>query len=126
MRVLRGEEEPRTMLEEPPEQENTAAESEGRIKVGIAMLDDILNGGIPEGYSVVLTSLSCDEKDVLLQQFLGKAVDDGKIAIYICVDPLKVQLTSEYEPKNLYILACSSRAEVLPQGQTNMRSIKGL
>jgi len=129
MRVLsrEEEEEPLAASEEGPKEESVAVETvEGRVKIGVAMLDELLNGGIPEGYSVVLASPSCDEKDDLLQQFLGKAVDDGKIAIYVCVDPLKVQPTSEAHPKNLHVLACSSRTEVLPQGALNVRSIKGL
>ncbi len=128
MRILRrGEEEPTAATEKAVKEEIVAVEVAGRIKTGVALIDELLNGGIPEGYSVALTSPSCDEKDVLLQQLLGKAVDDGKVAIYVCVDPLKVQsTTSAAQLKNLYVLVCSSRSEVLPQGASNVRSIKGL
>ncbi|MCL4435622.1 MAG: hypothetical protein M1387_02785 [Thaumarchaeota archaeon] len=127
MRVLKREEKRLAAHEEVPKDERVTVETtENRVRIGVARLDELLNGGIPEGYSVLLTSPSCDEKDDLLQQFLGKAIDDGKTAIYVCADSLKVQSTSGTQPKNLYVLACSSRAEVPPQGALNVRSIKGL
>jgi len=41
-----------------------------RITTGYEGLDNLLFGGIPENYSVILTSPSSDERDLLLRGFL--------------------------------------------------------
>ncbi|MFB0502932.1 MAG: FIST N-terminal domain-containing protein, partial [Candidatus Bathyarchaeia archaeon] len=43
---------------------------EGRISTGYEDLDSLLFGGIPENYAVVLTSHSCDERNLLIERFL--------------------------------------------------------
>lgn len=49
----------------------------GRIATGHEGLDDLLFGGIPENCQVILTSPSCDEKDLLIRSFLESGMRDG-------------------------------------------------
>lgn len=42
----------------------------GRVSTGYKDLDSLLLGGIPENYAIILTSPSCDEKDLLIKRFL--------------------------------------------------------
>ncbi len=42
----------------------------GRISTGYGELDNLLLGGIPENYAVILSSPSSDERDLLIKRFL--------------------------------------------------------
>ncbi|NIV44879.1 hypothetical protein GWN49_08420, partial [Candidatus Bathyarchaeota archaeon] len=51
----------------------------GRITTGYKDLDNLLFGGIPENYAVILTSPSCDERDLLIKSFLEAGAKEGQI-----------------------------------------------
>jgi circadian clock protein KaiC len=56
-----------------------------RLSVGIPRLDEMLGGGIPSGYSVLVTGPSGSGKTVLATQFLNEGVrlgEPGVIAIF--------------------------------------------
>lgn len=103
----------------------TAYDAE-RIGTGVKVLDGLLNGGIPSGYGVLLTSPSCDERDILIQRFLKRVAEDGGVAIYACVDPAKTLSLAKMYPSNIHVLACNPRTEVLPKDMPNLHSISGL
>ena len=50
-----------------------------RVPTGYRELDRLLIGGIPENYPVILTSPFCDERDLLIKQFLEKGVEKDEI-----------------------------------------------
>ena len=43
------------------------------ITTGYEELNDLLYGGIPRDYAVLLTSPSCDERDLLIKSFLASS-----------------------------------------------------
>jgi len=49
-----------------------------RIATGYEDLDNLLFGGIPDRYAVILTSSSCDERDLLIKRFLESGAKDVK------------------------------------------------
>ena len=68
-----------------PEEGNELLHSTGRICTGVAGLDQMLNGGIPQGYSVLLAGPSGSGKTVLSNQFIIEGVRNGEpgvIAIF--------------------------------------------
>jgi circadian clock protein KaiC len=71
----------------PSEKERPAAASnvKPRLSVGIAGLDEMLGGGIPAGYSVLVAGPSGSGKTVLATQFISEGArhgDPGVIAIF--------------------------------------------
>ena len=84
-----------------------------RLSTGIDELDDILYGGIPKEYSVLLSSPPWDEKDLLIERFVNTSIDRDETLLYISTKPRMniLQLTVKH-PENLYLLSCGS--DILP------------
>jgi hypothetical protein len=55
----------------------------GRIPIGLENVDELLLGGIPENYSVILTSSSCDEKDSLIKSFLRSGITKEQVTFLV-------------------------------------------
>jgi circadian clock protein KaiC len=63
----------------------TKSQPRDRLSVGIKKLDDMLGGGIPAGYSVLLAGPSGSGKSVLASQFIGEGArhdEPGIIAVF--------------------------------------------
>lgn len=67
------------------------------VATGYADLDWALEGGIPEGFSVVIVSPSYDERDLLLRRIVEFALTSGRPAFLVSNDMNRVQdLTARY------------------------------
>jgi hypothetical protein len=87
-----------------------------RVSTGHGYLDKVLFGGIPENYAIILTSPSCDEKELLVKRFLELGAKKGEITL--CVSPLgDIRSHAEEFPPNFFLFICNPRAgptETLP------------
>jgi circadian clock protein KaiC len=52
-----------------------------RVKTGVAGLDKLMNGGIPQGYSVLVAGPSGSGKTVLSNQFIVEGIESGENGI---------------------------------------------
>jgi circadian clock protein KaiC len=64
-----------------PEESATERSLERRLKTGVPGLDELMDGGIPQGYSVLVAGPSGSGKTVLSNQFLIEGVRDGESGI---------------------------------------------
>ena len=78
-----------------------------RIKTGFQDLDSLLFGGIPKGFAVILTSISCDERDLLVKRFLEAGAKEGNTTILAVVDPEGARTLAEEFKDNFHVLVCS-------------------
>jgi KaiC/GvpD/RAD55 family RecA-like ATPase len=78
-----------------------------RIKTGFQDLDSLLFGGIPKGFAVILTSVSCDERDLLVKRFLEAGAEEENTTILAIVDPEGARTLAEEFKDNFHILVCS-------------------
>jgi hypothetical protein len=60
-----------------------------RVSTEYADLDKLSYGGTPSNYPVVLSSPSCDERDLLIKSFLETPAKRGKVTFYITIDPAR-------------------------------------
>lgn len=98
----------------------------GRISSGYEDLDALLLGGIPEKYAVVLTSPSCDEKDLLIKRFLEAGTKFDQTTFYITVDPGELlNLSTEFQ-SNFFLFICNPRSETIAPNQPNVFKLKGV
>lgn len=58
----------------------------GREETGIAKLDEILGGGIPEGGTVLVTGEPGTAKTTFCNQFMNTGLEQGEGGIYITLD----------------------------------------
>jgi hypothetical protein len=80
-----------------------------RIATGYNALDDLLMGGIPRNYAVVLVSPPCSEKDILINSFLESGVRFQEPTFCITTDIENAgSLIKEKNPNNAVFL-CTQR-----------------
>jgi len=58
----------------------------GRITTGYSGLDDLLLGGIPENFAVVLMSPSSNERELLINKFLDAGAENHETTFYLTND----------------------------------------
>jgi KaiC/GvpD/RAD55 family RecA-like ATPase len=98
----------------------------GRITTGYEDLDNLLLGGIPENYAVVLTSPSSDERELLIKRFLEAGTRKGEITFYITVEPGIGRALAEEFPSTFYLFVCNPRADVMIKSLPNVFKLKGV
>jgi len=98
----------------------------GRIATGCKDLDNLLYSGIPENYAVVLTSPSCDERDLLIKKFLETGVKDGQTTFYVTIEASGVKTLVEEFQSDFYLFICNPRADTMIKSLPNVFKLKGV
>jgi KaiC/GvpD/RAD55 family RecA-like ATPase len=98
----------------------------GRISTGYEDLDNLLLGGIPENYTVILASPSCDERDMLVKRFLEAGVRKGQPTFYITIEATGVRTLAEEHQSNFYVFVCNPRADLMTKSLPNIFKLKGV
>lgn len=89
-----------------------------RVSTGILGLDPLIEGGLPEGKSYLITGDSGTGKSIFCMQFILKGLIEGEKAVYVAVDERPADILEEaaslgwdllkyIEQKNLLILDAS-------------------
>jgi KaiC/GvpD/RAD55 family RecA-like ATPase len=97
----------------------------GRIPTGSEDLDNLLHGGIPQGYSVALTSPSCDERGSLIKRFLEAGAKKGDVTFLVTIDPGELTSLAEEQP-NFYLFVCNPQADAIIKSASNVFKLKGV
>jgi len=97
----------------------------GRVSVGFKDLDNLLFGGIPEKYAVVLTSVSCDETMLIINRFLEKGAKESGITLLVTVDASRWERFAEEFP-NFHLLVCNPQAETAIKSLPNILKLRGV
>lgn len=111
---------------EPVEIEVSEVVLPHRIATGYEDLDSLLFGGIPERYAIILTSPSCDEKDLLIRRFLEAGVGEGQTTFYITTRVGEVRALVDEFPSNFYVLICNPQADSMIKNLPNVFKLKGV
>jgi len=98
----------------------------GRVSTGYHDLDSSLLGGIPENYTVILTSPSCDERDLLIKRFLEAGAKKGQITFLVTIEARGVDTLIKDFPTNFYLLLCNPQANKIVKTSPNIFKLKGV
>ncbi|HVP26900.1 MAG TPA: tetratricopeptide repeat protein [Candidatus Bathyarchaeia archaeon] len=96
------------------------------VSMGYADLDKLLCGGIPSNYAVVLNSLSCDERDMLIKSFLEIGAKKGEVTFHVTIDPSAVKHLAEEFPSNFYLFVCNPQANAIVGNLPNVSKLRGV
>jgi KaiC/GvpD/RAD55 family RecA-like ATPase len=96
------------------------------VATGHVDLDKLLYGGIPLDYAVVLTSPSCDERDLLIKSFLRTGVKNREVTFYVTINASLARALSEKSMSNLQIFVCNPEAEAIIKSSSSVHSLKGV
>jgi tetratricopeptide (TPR) repeat protein/KaiC/GvpD/RAD55 family RecA-like ATPase len=98
----------------------------GRISSGFLDLDRLLQGGIQEKYSIILSSPSSDETDLLIRRFLEFGSTEGETTFHITSEISYAAELAKTFPSNFYLLVCSPQADLMVQSAPNVFKLKGI
>ncbi len=98
----------------------------GLVNSGFEDLDSLLLGGIRESYAVILTSPSCDEKDLLIERFLKKGIEENQVTLYVTIDAKAAVDLAEKFPLNFYLFICNPEADAIVKNLPNVFKLKGV
>lgn len=96
-----------------------------RISTGVAELDGMLFGGIPQRSAVALASPSTDEKELLVKEFLDAGATAGEITFHITAEAANTSELAERYPSNFYLFLCNPQADTMIQSEANVFKLKG-
>ncbi len=98
-----------------------------RVATGYNNLDEMLCGGLPPNFAVVLTSPSCDERDLLIKNFLETGEKNGEITFYMTIDPRLVKDLIGKAPSIFYLFVCNSQADaIVKTSSPNIFKVNGV
>lgn len=98
----------------------------GRISTGHPDLDNLLLGGIPNNYTVILASPSNDTLRQLIKKFLEVGAKKGDTTFYITNEPGNgTAMAEEFQP-NFHLFVCNPRADTRVQNAPNIVKLKGV
>ena len=116
------------LVSEPKPTVNEVSEAvlPNRIPTGYGNLDNSLFGGIPKNYAVLLTSPSCDERDLLIKKFLETGAKKGEATFYVTIDPSEAKTLAEELQSNFYLFICNPQADTIIKSLPNVFKLKGV
>jgi len=97
-----------------------------RIATGYEDLDTMLFGGIPQGYAVILTSPSFDERDLLVRRFLETGARKGEITFYVTIDAGGIKALVEECQPNFYLFLCNPKADEIVKSLPTVFKLRGI
>jgi KaiC/GvpD/RAD55 family RecA-like ATPase len=98
----------------------------GRIASGYTNLDRLLCGGIPEKYAIALMAPPCDERELLIKNFLETGARQGEVIFYVTIDPGVMKPLAEEFPSNFYLFVCNPQADAIVKSAPNVFKLKGV
>jgi len=99
---------------------------QGRISIGYEKLDNLLLGGIPENFAVILSSPSCEERDNVIQKFLEAGSKEGEVAFYITAGASGLRNLVEEFPSSFFLFVCNPQADKIIEDAPNVFKLKGV
>jgi tetratricopeptide (TPR) repeat protein/KaiC/GvpD/RAD55 family RecA-like ATPase len=96
------------------------------VSTGYTELDKLLYGGVPPNCAVVLTSRSCNERDLLVKSFIETGVNKGEVTFYITIDASAAKVLSEKSVSNLQLFVCNPETEAIIKSSPNVHTLKGV
>jgi len=97
-----------------------------RISTGYRNLDNLLLGGIPENNAVILTSPSCDGRDLLIEKFLETGAKSGEVTFYVTTNPGEVKTLTEEFQSHFYLFICNPQADSITKSFLNVFKLRGV
>ena len=97
-----------------------------RVSTGFHDLDSLLFGGIPQNYTVVLTSASCDERDLLIRRYLETGLKQNDVTFYVTIDATGVRNLAEEHQSNFYVFLCNPKLDKAFENLPNISKLGGV
>jgi KaiC/GvpD/RAD55 family RecA-like ATPase len=97
-----------------------------RVATGFEDLDELLLGGIPKNYAVILTSPSIDERDMLVHRYLETGARKDEIIFHVTIDTSYVRTIARELQPNFYLFLCNPQVDETLKNLPNLIRLKGV
>jgi KaiC/GvpD/RAD55 family RecA-like ATPase len=97
-----------------------------RVATGYSELDNLLLGGIPEHYSVLLMSSSSDERQLLVNKFVETGAKENQLTFYVTANADYAKSLAVEYPSNFYLFLCNPRADAMIKDFHNIFKLSGM
>jgi tetratricopeptide (TPR) repeat protein/KaiC/GvpD/RAD55 family RecA-like ATPase len=97
-----------------------------RVSTGHRDLDQLLLGGIPKNYAVVLTAPPCNERDEIIKSFLETGPRKGQLTVYVTRRMTGISQLLQGAPSNFHAFIFNPQAERLVKPFSNVTKFKGV
>ncbi len=98
----------------------------GRSSTGTAELDQLLFGGVPQNYAVVLAGPSSEEKEMIINRFLETGAKSCEVTLYVTSEAGTAKVLAENYPSNFYLILCNLQADSMIENLSNVFKVKGI
>jgi len=95
---------------------------EDRVSTGTEELDSLLLGGIPKEYAVVLSAPPCDERELIVENFL-KAGAKEDVTFYVAIEANGLE--DLLDKPNFYLFLCNPKPKVEVPDLPNVYKLQG-
>jgi predicted ATPase/KaiC/GvpD/RAD55 family RecA-like ATPase len=95
------------------------------VSTGSADLDKLLCGGLRSSSAVVLSSPSCNERDLLVKSFLETGAKKGEVTFYVTTDPGMTKPLAESQ-SSFCLFVCNPQADAIIEDSPNVIKLKGV
>jgi len=96
---------------------------EDRVSTGTEELDSLLLGGVPKEYAVALSGSPCDEREMIVKNFLRAGVEEG-ISFYVTTEVKK--MGNLLENPNFFLFLCNPKPKVEVPDLPNVYKLQGI
>lgn len=98
-----------------------------KVAFGVKIVDDVLYGGIPNNSSVLVTSMPCEEKDLMVTRFIETGLDQSENVVYISTDDAMMKNQKCSQKEKFFQVVCSAQADLMvAEGVKNITKVKGI
>jgi hypothetical protein len=94
----------------------------GKISSGIIELDQLLLGGIPEKYSIVLSGSPSDEREMMVKNFLEAGIHEEEVTFFVSTEA--VGLENLLEDPNFYLFLCNPKPKTKVSDLPNIYKLR--
>jgi len=96
---------------------------ENRLSTGTEELDSLLLGGIPKEYAVVLSGPPCDERELIVKNFLEVGVKQKEATFYVTTEA--TDLEDFLNKPNFFLFLCNPKPKVDVPNLPNVFKLQG-
>ena len=98
----------------------------GYISTGYEDLDNLLQGGLPQKFSVIMTAPCSDEREIIIENFLHSGASSGEVTFFITLDSEIGKLMAEEFKSNYYLFLCNPLADECKTNLPNVFCLNGV
>jgi circadian clock protein KaiC len=94
-----------------------------RVPTGTKELDSLLLGGIPKGYSVVLSGSPSDERELIFKNFLEAGAKEDQASFYVTAEAIGMDRL--LEKPSFYLFLCNPKPKITVPDWPNVFKLLG-